>query len=288
MKRSAKRKANETHEKKPVANSKSKSKAQEKKSSEISREDLFLIFASVALLVALIFCGFQVVSYIKDTSRREESIKIVNDLKQKLKDNHQQAQNVQIFDRMLKVLDNRLYHDSFVYAITNTSFMKFVANHMTEQAAVCTSPYSHDIVLKSLKFILEYGKRENEPACLVPEPVQVLFRCSMFSDIKPAVWNFVQETINMTGSSCEQEYLRAFLNLAMMSKKTKLYGEALEFAKERTDEVLMDNKLKVCNVVDMARANIEEWDETMKSSICDLSGRLDCNIFRTLDVNSWC
>lgn len=260
----------------------------EKGSKKLATLDKFLIFTVVALFLAVLGMGCKIWLHVKRASKIVESIKMIDNVKTRLKSDQHQAQNVQLFDRLSALMNNTMYHDSLVRAITNTSFIKFVATHMTEQAAICTAPHSHDIVIKSLKFILDYAKRENQPICLVPEPVQVLFRCSMFKDIKPAVWHFVEKTIEMTEKSCEEEYLRAFINLAMMSRKTKLYTEALEFSKDRSDDVLDDNKLRICNLVDIARKNIEEWDDTTKDSICALSKKLTCNVFETLDVDSWC
>lgn len=288
MKRARKQKQVPSRGSKANAEKNMKEEDSKAESRKLATVDKILIGLVVVLLLAVIIVGYQVWKHLNLISKTEESIKIIENVKSWLKDSQHQAQSVQLFDRLGSLINNRLYHDSIVRAITNASFIKFVATHMTEQAATCTAPHSHDIVIKTLNFILDYAKWEKQPVCLVPEPVQVLFRCSMFSDIKPAIWHFVESTIEMTGNSCEQEYLRAFINLAMMSRKTKLYTEALEFSKDRSDETLIDNKLRVCNLVDAARKNIKEWDETTKTSICALSKRLTCNVFQTLDVDSWC
>ena len=247
-----------------------------------------LIISSVALLLAVGFVTFAIWSYINTPSKNKFAVDVLTRMMAVLKDFDNQAQALPVFDKLLRGLRNATTHDMIAFAIENTSFVPFVATHITEVAAYCTAGFSHQLILNALRFISEYAEMEKKPLCLVSEPLQVMFRCPNYQDIAPAVFDFVNASVRMAGDECAKEYLTAFCNLATFSQSVPAAKQAAKFAATTKNEIVNEKKTRVCEIVAMLTKEGQEVSDETRASVCAIADKIECSAFHSLEMETFC
>jgi hypothetical protein len=285
MKRGKKVNDPQPHPPPPSSSSPPRYKKKSKRSKDsFLTSDNILIVSSVALLASLIFFSWTLWHLVSDSSTG--ITRFISNLKTRLVDPNEQFANLQFFDRLNHLLENKSFHDDVVQAIANLSFIPFIASHAVNLTADCTAGWSHDIILRSMVFLTNYSVQENVSECFDHLSAQTLIGCSTFEDVRPAVQDFIVNNSNHVGDECLAKHLKAVVEVAV-EKETLNAGIALfEFIAEYDFQFVDDGK--ICRLAQYLVDQIDEWEAKTTKAVCALSQKIECSAFEPLDLNSLC
>jgi hypothetical protein len=242
--------------------------------------------SSFAILLATVFLVYAVRLYLIDSKAGHGANRFIQKIKKEFVNPEAQFANLRFFERLNRVLDNETFHGEVVQAIANLSFIPFIAEHAERLAADCAAGWSHDLIHKSMEFLLNYTSRENVSACFANLSRAVLIGCRTFKDVTVEVLNFVVNNSNQIGEGCLADHLERIVVAGNESTTLSGWTTLLSFFAQA--EFPVDPESPICAAAQAAVDRIDEWEDTTKQAVCGLAQKVHCLAFDALDLVSLC
>jgi hypothetical protein len=175
-------------------------------------------------------------------------------------------------------------HDSVVRAIANTSFIEFIAENAASLSQDCASGWAHEIILRSMRFIIEYSARENLSLCFGNISGDILVGCEAYPEVD--VYDFIVNNTNQVQGRCEEDHLESIVRGDR--EKWGLSGatKVIEFVTKY--EFAGKAESGICAVAEAVVEQIGDWEDRQKEAICGLARKVNCSAFEGLDLNALC